>query len=176
MFNLKTGDVVLVEGTGIYGFIIRFGNWYSNFFKKDKATKYGHAGIMVDSTHIVEALSKGAVQRNFPYTKGFDIFRKKELTDSESEKLRLKALAQVGEKYSWYLIVVLGVLKILRLEWAIHGVKRKGEICSVLVAKCYREIDYSFSDIENIDFVDPMDIAEKIIYKDAENWGKIGEK
>ena len=171
--DYKTGDIILVEGRGLFGLIIRFGNCYSNFFKKDKATKYSHAGIMINEKEIIEALPEGVTLRDFPYKKDFSVFRKKKLTSSEQRKLASKALQQKGESYSWYLIIVLGFLKILRLEWLINGTRRKGEICSVVVAKCYKDINYYFKESESVDFVDPMDIAEKVIYLDKNNWEKV---
>ena len=161
----KIGDVVLVESTGIFGWVIRFGNWYSNFFKRNKATKYSHAGIMANDYIIIEALPKGVTLHKIPYKKNFNVYRNIELSNEDREKLRSKALKQVGEEYSWYLIVILAIVKFLRLEWLFNGTRHKGDICSVVVAKCYKEIDYSFKENQNVDFIDPMDIAENVIYK-----------
>jgi len=98
----------------------------------------------------------------------------KGLSISKRLDIASHALRQVGEKYSWYLISVLAVLKLLRLEWLINGVRRKGEICSVVVAKAYKgSIGYNFNSSECVDFIDPMDIASKILITDKAKWQKI---
>lgn len=182
--ELKKGDVVLVTSikTDIYGFFIKIGNLWTalgNFLKfilkrETQVLKYTHIGIMVDNDNIVEALSPKVLKRKFPYDKNFEIYRMKNLTDEQREKLKKYAEYFIDMEYAWGLIVCLAIFKILRLEWLFNGLIYKGIICSVLIAKVFEKaLGYKFCYNQAVDLVDPMDIAENILISNKEAWEKI---
>jgi len=181
----QTGDVVLVNNsfTDIFGFAIwlgnlwtAMGNWFKFLLNKEqKALKYTHVGIMVDSENIVEAFPPKAVKRQFPYKKGYAVYRKKNLEPGEMEVLKKTALSYVEEKYSFWLIFCITILKLLRIEWIVKGIGYTGKICSVLVAKCFDKIYYLFQRDQSIDVIDPMDIADCVMVEDKNAWEKVEE-
>lgn len=169
----KAGDVVLVEGDGIGATLIKVGNFWTRLLGYKDPIKYTHAGIMVSDREIVEAIDDGVVMHDFPYKKNFAIYRHKYLTIPEIDKIKRTALKQVGDKYDHGLLIVIGILKILRLEDKIKLGSRKDRICSLVVAKCYEKIKYNFRSEEDIELVDPADIAEKILFRDAFSWIRV---
>jgi len=168
----KAGDVVLVEHFNLIAWIIKLGNLWTRLFDPEKVgINYNHIGIMISEKHIVEALGNGVIMRPFPYKKNFAVYRKKNLTVNSREILKSAALDQVGEKYSWFLICVICILKFLRIEWLFTGIGYTGKICSVVVAKCYEKLGYLFKRNECVDVIDPGDIAEHVMI--SEEWTKV---
>jgi hypothetical protein len=173
----KPGDVVLVDSFDFYSFFIKLGNWWSRLFDRNKSgIKINHEAIFVDNENIIEAVSKGTIIRKFPYKKGYFVYRKNNLTPQQESILVNEAINHKSEPYAWWLIVCLAVLKFFRIEWIMNGMGYKGEICSVLVAKCYAKIGYKFKDDEVVDLIDPGDMAYTIMSLDKNSWTLVESK
>jgi uncharacterized protein YycO len=166
---LKTGDIVLVEGTGFFAFITKLGNLWSRFLNPNRAIKFTHVGMMVSDTEIIEALGQGVTIRAFPYKRNYEVWRGN-FDPLELFRAREKAVSMVGQKYSWWLLFALGTLKVLHLEWLFKGIGHKGKICSVLLGWAFADINYFFNN-EGIDVLDPNDIGDHVIK--SPRWEKV---
>lgn len=164
---MKAGDLVLIAGTDFPSMLQQIGNIFGKLFNLNQSVKYTHCGIMVNENEIVEALSQGVVKRKFEYTNGFIIATGK-FSDAQINSIVSYALESCGQKYNWFLVVSLAVLKILHLEWLFKGIGHTGQICSVLVGRCYFKAGYLFNN-EGLDLLDPSDIAENVL-KNKEFW------
>jgi hypothetical protein len=167
------GDVVLVEGRGFGAGLVKLGNWWTRIFGSKKGIQYSHIGIMISDTEIVEAIGNGVVRRDFPYKKRYQIYRYKDLSPEAKIKLAEVAISQIGDKYNYPLLISLGVLKFLRLEKIVPMSSNMGKICSLVVAKCYDAIGYRFRPSEDIELVDPADIAEDILINHKLQWERV---
>jgi len=173
MDNLQFGDVILVSNRNSYAFFVWLGNLWTNIFRLNKSVKFTHVGIMYDDYNILEALPQGVIIRKFPYKKDYKAYRYKDLTRQKSYNM-LKIIHRLkGESYSWGLIIVMTVLKLLRLEKLFKGISHKGSVCSVVVAKIFKTINYKFKRDQSVDLIDPMDIADCILIEDKRAWKKI---
>ncbi len=171
----KAGDIVLVDGTGFGSALVRLGNFWTRIFKRKKSVGFTHIGIMISEESIVEALNNGVVQRKFPYTKDFKIFRNIRITEDQIKLIVATTISQIGDRYDHGLLVGLGILKLLRLEKFVKLDAPKGKICSLVVAKAYESIGYRFRPEEDIELVDPADISDDILFRHDVDWIDVTE-
>lgn len=166
---MKTGDLILFSGNDFPSIITKIGNVIGKILNINPSVKYTHCGVMISDIEIVEALNSGVKMRVFPYTSGYEVYRGK-FTEEQISQIKSYALSCVGEKYNWFLIISIAILKILHLEWLFKGISHKGQICSVLVGRCYEKAGYLFNN-ETIDVLDPSDIGENIL-KNKNFWSR----
>jgi len=170
------GDIILCEKEeGPLSILIWLGNLWSAFFVPSKSNQYIHVAVASGDLTIIEANPNGVHEYDFYYKK-YAICRLKSMTSAQREKVYEYIRTAVGRPYSFWLILVIGVLKLFRAERLINGTRYEGFICSVLAAKAYARIGYNFKPGENIDMIDPKDIADCILYNDKESWDIISAK
>lgn len=171
----KPGDIVLLEAKGFLANIVVLGNIWTRLFNSSHEVKYAHVGMMVNEFDIIEALSTGITTRVFPYKSGYKIVRFNVIDDEIRESIAKDALAMSGTKYSWWLNIVLGFLKITRLEIFFKGIGHKGQNCSRAVAMWHHgRTGYQFGE-RGLDLVDPADIARAALVDHTRFWDVIEE-
>jgi len=162
-------DVVLVEGKGWGANLVRLGNWWVRINKRKNGIKFSHTGLMVDDGVIIEAIGKGITRRMFPYTKRYEIWRNKNFSAAQITDIFQRASMMVGKKYSRTQLFMNGFLKFLRIEKYINLPPPKGGTCSYLVAKSYVQ-HYRFKPEEDLELIDPADIADDIKIRKPDEW------
>lgn len=149
---LKKGDIFLTRGTGFISRGIRF---FTRGFGENRV-KVNHVGLVVQSGNlenavVVEALSRVRKHRLWsqygpPKKDSVAVYRSKNLTKEEVDKIVAAAERQVGKKY--------GYLKIIAhlMDWALFGAYMfrrmvpdgKYPICSWLVAYAFSKAGKDF--------------------------------
>lgn len=168
MSNLKTGDVILIEGRDLGALIVKAGNWWTRLFRNGQEMVFTHVGIMASPTEIAEAVSGGVKIVPMHY-KNYFAFRQ-DLTEEQLTRVKGAINSFVGQKYSMWSNFIIGVTKLIRLEDWMQGIGHKGLNCSQFVARCYRAIGYTFND-QGLDLVDPADIGYRCL--NSSEWQQV---
>lgn len=131
MITLHPADIVIVHGTSSFSRAIRWAqpgpSWAS------------HVAIAVDSVNIVEALSRGVVERLMPYTSSqVRVYRALNIPHPELVRIARAAEKYVGRPYGWSKIALhaLGLSRFAFLDGY--------PICSWVVAAPYAGAGYTF--------------------------------
>lgn len=148
MAELQAGDVVLVRGISLVDRLIRW------VIRKpgEPPTVINHVGVMVDSSTVVESLSR-TVARDFneayPPKKGCKVYvtRLKSVTEHQKAAVAKKAEEYVGRKYGWLKILAHALDDLVfRDRYVVRRLLFMDNypICSWLVAHAYQAAGLSF--------------------------------
>jgi uncharacterized protein YycO len=157
----RPGDFILTHSVGVFGALIRFGEWL-RYSGKDKVySHWSHAAIFVDNNgDIVEALGGGVQKRNISiYTNTEYVVVHLPETTSNDDRQQAVSFAKyaLNERYGWLTIIsiALSLLTGAKLGFGIDG----QQICSALVARCIERIGEIFTENEPW-HVMPADLAK----------------
>lgn len=157
----RPGDFLLTHSTGVYGFLIRFGEALRYRGQNRIFAHWSHAAIIVDeSGSIIEALGGGVQERNLVvYCKTEYVVVHLPSDTSTSDRLQAVEFARfcLNEPYGWMTIasVALSLLTSGTLSFGIDG----QQICSALVARCLERIGVIFRENEPWHLM-PADLAK----------------
>lgn len=146
--NLRLGDVVLESGH----------KFHSNAIKTYTKSNFSHAMICVGGTSIIHAEKKGIFSLNpqrllVKNITDLKVLRpKKELSESEKEKLEFFLRDKVGSLYS-----VKDAL-LVAIDTKNRQSTNEYQFCSRLVAQAYNYIGHKI--VDNVDFCSPADIEK----------------
>jgi len=167
----KTGDIVLIKGKGLFSLLTTFGYFFRHgIFTNIKASRITHTANFINDREIVEAISPKIVLKEFPYKENFEVWRRKTIKNNDLIKNEL--LAWVNKPYSFFSLLVIMIVGILRIEFLFKGIGHTGSICSELTQKAHLKDGYDFNGEKATDLTTPYDIARDI-YKHPERFEKI---
>ena len=157
-YTPRPGDYGVVKTGGIVGKLIRVGT----------LSRWNHAVICIEGDVLVEARPVGV---SFGKVSGYQRIawnQHESLTDEQRKAIAEHALDQIGKPYGFLDIFTI-FLRILGLRvpfpkfWT-KLAKRKGFICSELVAESYEKAGFKLINKPN-SIVTPGDLAERLIYQ-----------
>ena len=157
-YTPRPGDYGVIKTNGIVAKCIRLGT----------LSRWNHAVICVGGNMIVEARPIGV---SFGKIDEYPIIawnQHEVLTDKQREEISNFAIDQIGRPYGFLDILVI-FLRMLGLRipfpnfWA-KLAKRKGFICSELVAEAYLKSGFKLIN-KHSSIVTPGDLAERLIYQ-----------
>lgn len=158
-YTPQPGDYFLTQITGFSGFLIRIAQALTG-----DASRYTHAGVILDDDTVVEAMPSGAqiVPLADILTRDTLAFSRFDLTDDQRAAIVVEARKLEGVRYSFLDYLLLGLLSIgikpPKLRKAVHGSGHM--ICSQLVDKAYNRAEiYLFEDGRDSGDVTPGDLS-----------------
>jgi len=135
--KLEVGDVVAYKGSD---------GLFSSIIKRITKSKYSHLGIFIGSGLLVEADGYTNRVRYRPmseYKNSLDIFTCKQLTDKDRQKICDYAISQIGDRYSYFLTLWMGVKFLFHVLLPYIDTK-SSKNCSELVNLAYDSINLRF--------------------------------
>jgi uncharacterized protein YycO len=158
MYIPRPGDYGVVKTNGIVGKLIRVGT----------LSRWNHAVVCVDINLLVEAKPVGVSFGKVSDYQKIAWNQHERLTDKQRKDIVAHALDQIGKPYGFLDIFTI-FLRILGLrvpfpKFWIKLAKRKGFICSELVAESYEKAGLKMINKPN-GLVTPGDLAERLIYQ-----------
>lgn len=137
MNMLQIGDLIFVRGSDLIGEIITWA----------ESGKYSHVAIYAGNNLVIEAqgyrLISLASLDNYPI---YDV-GKVDMTDQQRSDLLTYAMTQRGLRYDWFLIFIIAVRLLLRIN--IPYKERAMRICSTFARDCFEHESITLTDIEN---------------------------
>ena len=158
MYTPRPGDYGVVKTNGIIGRLIRIGT----------TSRWNHAFIYIGGGVLVEARPTGVTLNRVDQYTAYAFNQHEDITQEQRDHIVDHAMAQVGKPYGFIDITVIFLrifgLKIPNLKIWNKLSKKKGFICSELVAESYRKAGFVL--INKPDgIVTPGDLAERLIYQ-----------
>jgi len=160
----QPGDIVLSRISGATGFLIALGQLLVG-----DASRYTHAGVVVEDGNVVEAEPGGARLGSVQYyleNKAVFATGRIPLTEEQRQKIVDEATSLVGTPYSFVEYLAIGLHRFgLRLGCIDRYITDSGHmICSQLVDEVYRRAGvHLFNDGRLPQDVTPGDIANVLI-------------
>jgi len=152
-YQAQLGDIFLCDsdrlGARIVKFFMQAPTWYIWIWRymlnKQQPVRYYHAGMVLSETQMIEQQGKvqyGDTQKIL--SRRITIYRKKNLSDTQKELLKSRAINQLGQGYGVEDIIAhtLTWLTGIRLFVVVVGaISRNRAICVNRVARWYSHID-----------------------------------
>jgi hypothetical protein len=136
------------------------------FLQKEKV-KYSHVALAISETDVLEASWKGVIQQPFEksisHASRVKIFRRRGLYDSHRERLRAKAVSQIGKHYNIWRLILQIPDNIFCTNWFTKNLSFTVDLntCSTFVAWVYYEaLNIKFNDVHWIS-TEPDDIDDE---------------
>jgi len=158
VYTPRPGDYGVVKTNGIVGKLIRVGT----------LSRWNHAVVCIAGDVLVEARPVGVSLGKASNYKNIAWNQHESLTDAQRISIANYAVDQIGKPYGFLDIFTI-FLRILGLRspfpkfWT-KLAKRKGFICSELVAESYEQAGIKLLNKPN-SIVTPGDLAERLIYQ-----------
>lgn len=148
---IKTGDIILVNGTSIVSRIIKF----------ITKSKYSHVALAISDSHVVEIDWKYRVQVRTIQHKHFDVYRlNRDLTTEEIFMLLNYSYSLIGLKYDFLKIFSLLIEIIFKKRGKRLFNNPKKLICSDIVDSGYKRIGVDLVSNFNEQDTTPDDISK----------------
>lgn len=170
----RPGDFILTHSAGVFGRLIRFGEWL-RYRGDDKIyAHWSHAAIFVDDAGgIVEALGGGVQKRNmtvYRETEYVVVHLPEDTSAADRDQAVRFAEFCLNESYGWLTIVSisLSLLTGAKFGFGIDG----QQICSALVSRCIERIGEIFTENEPWHLM-PADLAKHFDVRLTGDKGKI---
>jgi len=154
------GDYFVVSTKGFVGFMIQLGTF----------SKMNHTGIYIGNGKIVEATPrKGVIISDLSQYDGLElVWNHEDNPTPEQRKIMVDtALAQVGKKYFFADIVIIGfrILGVPVPMWIQNKIaKSNHQICSGTTTICARAAGYTVEPTKPFYFVTPSDLMYRLLW------------
>lgn len=156
---IRPGDFILVHGTGVGSWLIRFGQKlrFNNLLNKQFAY-WNHAAmiILADGT-LIESDISGVKQVNLSKydQRSYTVVYIEASDEDRVEEVKF-AQASLGQRYGWSQVVSIGLSMLTGLKFSFGFDDEM--VCSGLVAKCLERTNAIFS--RNSSNISPADLAK----------------
>ena len=154
--KFQNGDIILTERKNSI-FIKGM-----RFFQKD-SVKYGHAMVIIDDSHVMEAnicVKQTSIEKVLSGIDSYKVIRLRNLTECDFQTMKKALFSIEGKLYSWKRIVLQLFDQIFRTNYFTRLLTdKKSQVCSSLVAWCYyiacrtkfNNVDWMSCDPDDID-------------------------
>ena len=157
-YKAQCGDIFLCDsdrtGAKIVKFFMTAPTWYQYLWRMFRGTqepvRYYHAGMILDENQMIEQQSKvqyGNTKKIF--SRRITIYRKRNLTETQRELLRLRAVSQLGQGYGIEDVIAHTIAWLTGLQFIVTivgALSRNNDICVNRVARWYNHIEYFGTD------------------------------
>ena len=153
----KTGDLLLVKN---YSFI-------GNMIRKILDSEYNHVGLFVTDDEVIEATFKGVYKTDISKFEElrdknkleFNIYRFREITETQLILMIDYALGNVGMKYDFWQLITLYLFFLLHINRKIEPIDVcNAWICSELIGESAEHAGIRFQGNVDSDNITPKDI------------------
>ncbi len=170
----RPGDFILTHSSGVFGRLIRFGEWL-RYWGDDKIyAHWSHAAIFVDNAGgIIEALGGGVQKRSvsvYRETEYVVVHLPEDTSAADREQAVRFAEFCLNEPYGWLTIISISLTLLTGAKFG-FGIDGQ-QICSALVSRCIERIGEIFTENEPWHLM-PADLAKHFDVRLIGEKGKI---